>query len=98
MSRAKLINGVAHRKGCACPLCDPGGSLMTRARDVSREQRRTWAAARVVPLPLPGDRLRRVQLPPFETEKTRRFRELLREGVSSRVAAQIIESELKGTP
>ena len=98
MSRAKLINGVRHGNRCACPLCDPQGRRLTRARDEAREQRRTWAASRVVPLPLPADPPRRLLLAPFETEKTRRFRELLREGVSSRTAAQIIESELKGIP
>ena len=92
---SKTINGVRHGKRCACPLCDPEGRLMQRQREEARTQRRAWAlAARVVPLPLEGDRPRRVLLAPFETEKTRRFRELLREGKTAAAAIEIIQSEL----
>ena len=94
----KTINGVRHGRGCACPLCDPEGRLQQRVREEARAQRRAWAlVARVLPLPLPSTRPR-VLLAPFETEKTRRFRELLREGVTSKAAAEIIESELMETP
>ena len=95
----KTINGVRHARGCACPLCDPGGRLQQRAREDARAQRRAWSlASRVVPLPLATDRPRRLLLAPFETEKTRRLRELLRAGVGVAAAIEQIESELKGTP
>lgn len=91
----KSINGVRHAKRCACPICDPGQRLAQQAREEARAQRRAWAlAARVVPLPLATDRPRRVLLAPFETEKTRRLRDLLREGKSAAQAIEIIQSEL----
>jgi hypothetical protein len=95
---SKTTNGVRHAKRCACPLCDPEGRLMQRQREEARAQRRSWAlAARVVPLPLAVDRSRRVLIAPFETEKTRRMRELLREGKSAAQAIEIIQSELQET-
>lgn len=91
----KTINGVRHQKRCACPLCDPGDRLAKQVRDESRAARRAWAlASRVVPRSLAIDRPRRVLLVPFETEKTRRMRELLREGKSAAQAIEIIQSEL----
>lgn len=91
----KTINGVRHVKRCTCPLCDPGQLLAQKVREEARAHRRAWAlAARTVPLPLAVDRPRRVLLAPFETEKTRRLRELLREGKSAAQAIEIIQSEL----
>lgn len=91
----KTINGVRHARGCACPLCDPEGRLQQRVREEARAARRAWSlAARVVPLPLAIDKPRRVLLAPFETEKTRRLRELLREGKTAAQAIEIIQSEL----
>lgn len=93
---AKTTNGVKHARGCACPRCDPDDALLSQARDDARTRSRASVlSARVVPLPLTADRPRRPLLAPFETEKTRRFRQLLREGISSKQAAEIIESELK---
>lgn len=95
MMATKTIHGVRHARGCACPICDPDQRLAQRVREEAREQRRAWAlAARTVPLPLAVDRPRRVLLAPFETEKTRRMRELLREGKSAAQAIEIIQSEL----
>lgn len=96
MAVSKTINGVRHARGCACPLCDPDNRLQRQARETALATRRAYPlSGRVVPLPLTADRARRPLLAPFETEKTRRFRQLLREGVSSKQAAEIIESELK---
>jgi hypothetical protein len=92
---SKTINGVRHAKRCACPICDPDQRLAQRVREEARAARRAWSlAARVLPLPLAADRPRRVLLAPFETEKTRRLRELLREGKTAAQAIEIIQSEL----
>ena len=95
MSRARTVNGVRHGKRCACPICDPDGKLLERARDEARAARRF---AKLNPLPaLALDRPPRpLWLAPFETEKTKRFRELLRAGLSGEAAAAQLESELKG--
>jgi hypothetical protein len=95
VTRARTTNGVRHAKRCCCPLCDPEGKLLERARDEARAARRF---AKLNPLPaLALDRPRRpLHLAPFETEKTKRFRELLRSGLSGPAAAAQLESELKG--
>ena len=73
--------------------------MAKQVREDARAQRRAWAlASRVVPLPLAADRPRRVLLAPFETEKTRRLRELIREGKSAAQAIEIITSELQEIP
>lgn len=91
----KTTNGVRHARGCCCPICDPEDRLSERARQDAKAARRAWALqARVVPLPFVADRPRRVLLAPFETEKTRRFRELLHDGKSAKQAIEIINIEL----
>lgn len=91
----KTINGVRHARGCACPICDPGQRLQQRVREEARAAARARALAfRAAPLSLAVDRPRRVLLAPFETEKTRRFRELLLEGKSAAQAIEIIQSQL----
>lgn len=92
MSRAKAVNGVKHASRCACPLCDPQQTKLARARAEALEQRRLARLAPPLPaVPLAVDRPRML-LPAFETEKTRRFRELVRDH-GSRRALEIMAAE-----
>jgi hypothetical protein len=93
-ARPRPAGGVKHGKRCACPTCDPGQRLLAAARAEARARR---ALPRPVPLPLAADRPRRM-LPVFETQKTKRFRELLASGVGAVRAMQILDADLESAP
>jgi hypothetical protein len=97
VTRARTVDGVRHGKRCACPLCDPEQKLLARIRDEQRAARR--AAKLAPPLPMALDRPRRPLHvgPAFETEKTKRFRELLRAGVPGARAMEMIDADERVT-
>jgi len=88
---SRVVNGVKHGKGCACPLCDPQQKLLARRREEAAAARRHAPAAAP---PLVVDRPRRpLHVAPFESAKDRRFKELLRSGIGHRAALLQLEAE-----
>ena len=98
--RPKMIGGVQHLRGCACPTCDPEQSLLARRRAEAR-------AARAAPAPAISPHVaaaryierahgRRPSDPPSPDSK--RFMELLRAGKRAAEALQIIADEKENPP
>ena len=95
-ARAKLVNGVRHATRCCCPHCDPQNTALAKARaEAKARPRAVLLFSGSVTQSGGGDHARRPPLAPFETEKTRRFRELLRSGLSAARATEILEAELE---
>jgi len=99
--RPKMIGGVQHLRGCACPTCDPDQLLLARRRAEAR-------AARAAPAPVISPHVaaaryvarahapRRRFDPPSPDSK--RFIELLRAGHRAAEALQIIAAEKENPP
>jgi hypothetical protein len=92
--RARVVNGVKHARGCACPTCDPDNLLLARRRAENKTARALppaisphVAAARYIA----RAHARRPSDPPSPDSK--RFMELLREGRRAAEALQIIAAE-----
>jgi uncharacterized protein (DUF2236 family) len=97
--RAKVINGVAHGRRCCCPACDPDDLLTAQVLAEARARpaptivptvAQVLRAVRILPAPV------RNLLSVSESDDTKRFRELLREGLTAAEALTRIEIE-KGT-
>jgi hypothetical protein len=89
--RPRVHNGVQHRRGCCCPICDPEGTVAANLRRLAREARTAPVAA-----PIAAARWFRRQIaPPPPTDADRRFKELLRSGLSAAQAIAQLEKELR---
>jgi hypothetical protein len=97
--RPKVLDGVQHGRRCCCPKCDPDDLLTAqvladyRARPaptIVPTVAQVLRAVRILP-----DHARRL-LSVSESDDTKRFRELLREGLTAAAAIARIETE-KGT-
>ncbi len=89
----RIIDHVKHLSSCACPLCDPEQTKVKAARAkflVEQAARRAAEAAGVMPPP-PARVV--VRLPRPDDDRTRRFRELLRDGVPAARALEAVEME-----
>jgi hypothetical protein len=88
----RIVNGVRHLPGCACALvCDPQQTKLAAARARSAEEK-ARAAALGVPPPAPPRPQRQARALRPDDDRTRRFRELLREHGHAR-AIEILEAE-----
>jgi len=91
--RATVVHGVKHLRGCCCAaVCDPTGLKAKAYVDAARARA---AAARKTAAELalaPPRRFARPGPPPPSAE-TKRFRELLRSGLSGPEAIRQIERE-----
>ncbi len=93
MTAARTFGGVKHGKRCACPLCDPQQRLLARQREEARAARLAPRPAPALPLALDRPRPALPARPMFETEKTKRFRDLLRAGVPAVRAMEQLDAE-----
>jgi hypothetical protein len=97
--RAKVIDGVAHGRRCCCPKCDPDDLLTAQVLAEARARpvpaivptvAQVLRAVRILPAPV------RNLLSVSESDDTKRFKQLLREGLTAAAAIAQIETE-KGT-